>query len=263
MDPSNPRRRCRQTAAEGPTSSLAAPWRRRSTSRRVPHRHRGTTGPVCLRVVVPLGSASRSARPSCASGQAPCLLPAPPHRFPKSMCPARLRRTSAGMPGHCAIGAGGPPHRRSTSPPGRSAQGLRPSRLPSPALSSVQSSLCPLRPLRRFCRSLVREDAAVRAARGPPVHPAAGAEAARVSPPLFLPLPLSSGQQADEDKVWGGITWCTRDCTRRFVLMLLLIFPFSDLRLVCVALPFVFDPSSTLPKNEVVAAPSRLQQRRS
>jgi len=31
---------------------------------------------------------------------------------------------------------------------------------------------------------------------------------------------------------------------------------------VCVALPFVFDPSSTLPKDEVVA-PSRLQQRRS
>jgi len=32
---------------------------------------------------------------------------------------------------------------------------------------------------------------------------------------------------------------------------------------VCVALPFVFDPSSTLPKDEVVAAPSRLQRRRS
>ena len=43
----------------------------------------------------------------------------------------------------------------------------------------------------------------MRAARVPPVHPAARAEAARVSPPLFLPLPLSSGQQADEDKVWG------------------------------------------------------------
>ena len=176
---------------------------------------------------------------------------------------AWLRRTTAGTPGHCAIGAGGPPHRRSTSSPGRSAQGLRPSRLPSPALSSAQSSLRPLRPQRRFRRCLVREDAAARAARGPPVHPAAGAEAARVSPPLFLPLPLSSGQQADEDKVWGGITWCTRDCIRRFVLMLLLIFPFSDLRSVCVALPFVFDPSSTLPKDEVVAAPSRLQQRRS
>ena len=118
---------------------------------------------------------------------------------------AWLRRTTAGTPGHCAIGAGGPPHRRSTSPPGRSAQGLRPSRLTSPALSSAQSSLCPLRPQRRFRRRLVREDAAARAARGPPVHPAAGAEAARVSPPLFLPLPLSSGQQADEDKVWGAL----------------------------------------------------------
>ena len=34
---------------------------------------------------------------------------------------AWLRRTTAGTPGHCTIGAGGPPHRQSTSTPGRSA----------------------------------------------------------------------------------------------------------------------------------------------
>ena len=79
---------------------------------------------------------------------------------------AWLRRTTAGTPGHCAIRTVEPPHRRSTSPPSRSAQGRSPSRLPSPALSSAQSSLRPLRPQRRFRRRLVREDAAARAARG-------------------------------------------------------------------------------------------------
>ena len=39
MDPSDPRHRRRQPAVEGPTSSLAAPWRRRSTS------PSGTTSP--------------------------------------------------------------------------------------------------------------------------------------------------------------------------------------------------------------------------
>ena len=34
---------------------------------------------------------------------------------------AWLRRITAGTPGHCTIGAGGPPHRQSTSTPGRSA----------------------------------------------------------------------------------------------------------------------------------------------
>ena len=35
-------------------------------------------------------------------------------------------------------------------------------------------------------------------------------------------------------------------------------FPFFRSKIVCVAQPFVFDPSSTLPKDKVVAAPTRL-----
>jgi len=38
---------------------------------------------------------------------------------------AWLRRTTAGTPGHCVIGAGGPPHRRSTSPPGPQRPGAK------------------------------------------------------------------------------------------------------------------------------------------
>ena len=109
------------------------------------------------------------------------------HRIAAMSASAWLRRTTAGMPGHCAIGAVGPPHRRSTSPPGRSAQGLRPSRLPSPALSSAQSSLRPLRPQRRFRRRLVREDAAARAARaaGPPRSWSRGRSG--LAPSVFAP----------------------------------------------------------------------------
>ena len=202
-DPSDPRRRRRQAQQK----DLPLPWPPHGGAarrpRRVPHRHGGATGPACLRVV-PL-SAPHPDPPAPPAHQAKRPDSYQRHRTAAMSASAWLRRTTAGMPGHCAIGAGGSPHRRSTSPPGRSAQGLRPSRLPSPALSSAQSSLCPLRPQCRFRRSHVREDATVRAARGPPVHPAAGAEAARVSPPLFLPLPLSSGQQADEDKVWGAL----------------------------------------------------------
>jgi len=56
--------------------------------RRIPHRHGGTTGPARLGVVVPLGFASGSAHPSRASGQAPRLLPAPPHRCHERECVA-------------------------------------------------------------------------------------------------------------------------------------------------------------------------------
>ena len=114
-------------------------------------------------------------RPSCASGQAPCLLPAPPHRFPKRACPTRLRRTTAGMPGHCAIGAGGPPHRQSTSTPGYSAATALHHR-PSPTRRRGPASPPP---------SAARKVAAAGAASGGRQAAAHGRSrgAARVAPP--------------------------------------------------------------------------------
>ena len=87
-DPSDPRRRRHQAQQK----DLSLPWPPHGGAarrpRRVPHRHGGATGPARLRVVVPLGSASGSARPSRASGQAPRLLPAPPHRCLERECVA-------------------------------------------------------------------------------------------------------------------------------------------------------------------------------
>ena len=87
-NPSDPRRRRRQAQQK----DLPLPWPPHGGAarrpRQVPHRHGGATGPACLRVVLHLGSASGSARPSHASGQAPRLLPAPPHRCHERECVA-------------------------------------------------------------------------------------------------------------------------------------------------------------------------------
>jgi hypothetical protein len=108
---------------------------------------------------VPLGlHASASSSPS-APHPAP---PAPPmHQArrlasyqrrrtapPERACPVRLRRTTAGTPGHCAIGASGPPHRQSTSTPGDSTATTLPHRLHPPSCRAPSPSpSAPLPPL--------------------------------------------------------------------------------------------------------------------
>ena len=141
-------------------------------------------------------------------------------------------------------GCGGPPRGRQATAPsgpaGRRTANRRPRRaaaLPPPSttgpLQRAAAGLLPLLPQRH---AAVRKVAAAGAASGGRRAAARPEQRSRsgCSCPFF---PLPSGQQADEDKVWTGITWCTRDCTRRFVLMLLLFF--FDLRSVCVAVPFV------------------------
>ena len=106
-DPSDPRRRRHQAQQK----DLSLPWPPHGGAarrpRRVPHRHGGATGPARLRVVAPLGSASGSAR---ASGLAPRLLPAPPHRCHERECVAAEDHRGDARPLH---------HwdRRATAPP--------------------------------------------------------------------------------------------------------------------------------------------------
>jgi hypothetical protein len=128
-------------------------------------------GLPCLHVVVSLAPIW-ICRPFRATGQAP-LLPAPPHLCPERECAV----AEVGSPGHRAVGAVGPPQRRTTSPPGRSAVGLRPSHHPLPALTSAPLDLlspspsAPLPPLPWNTRTRL-----LGATRGPPAYHAAGAE---------------------------------------------------------------------------------------
>ena len=167
----------------------------------------------------PLGMhASASSSPSAPH---PDLLAPPAHqaRHPTSY----QRRRTATPERTCPCGCRGPPRGRQTTAPsgpaGRRTANRRPRRaaaLPPPSttgpLQRAAASLLPLLPQRH---AAVRKVAAAGAASGGRRAAARPEQRSRsgCSCP-FLPLP--SGQQADEDKVWEGITWCTRDCTRRF-----------------------------------------------
>ena len=232
-----------------------------------------------IAIGAPLGlRASASSSPSAPHPDPP----APPAH--QARRPASYQRRRIASPRACALrGCGGPPRGcQATAPSGpagrrtanrrqRGAAALPPPSTTGP-LQSAAAGLLPLLPQRR---AAVRKVAAAGAASGgrraaarPEQRSRSGCTSPRRAPSPVGSCPLhrfaSDPVSTDgcEDKVGGNAT-CTRDCTRRFVLMLLLLFPFSDLRSVCVALPFVFDPSSTFPKDEVVAAPSRLQRRRS
>jgi len=193
-------------------------------------------------------------------------------------------------------GCRGPPRGRQATAPsgpaGHHTANRRPRRaaaLPPPSttgpLQRAAASLLPLLPQRH---AAVRKVAAAGAASGGRRAAARPEQRSRsgCSCP-FLPLP--SGQQADEDKVWEGITWCTRAAPLLHLHggrrpeeirwgggrpslgaleivpagLLLLCFFFPDQRSGLRRPAVRRCSSSTFPKDEVVAAPTRLQRRRS
>jgi len=134
-------------------------------------------GLPCLCVVAPWHRIG-TRRPFRAMSRCP-----PSHYRRRTASPERecvAAEEVVGPPGHRAVGAIGPPHRRLTSPTGRSA----PSSL---TLSSTPSSLHPLRPQRRFHRCLAREDADAGGAS--PLH---SWSSGRTSPPLLCLSPSVS-----------------------------------------------------------------------
>ena len=172
------------------------------------------------------------------------------------------------MPGHCAIGAGGPPHRQSTSTQGCSAAAAlhyrsSPTRRCGPASPPPSAPRCC--PQGRGCGGGLWESGGRRAAARPEQRSRSGCTSPRRAPSPVGSCPLhrfaSDPVSTDgcEDKVGGNAT-CTRDCTRRFVLMLLLFF--FDLRLVCVALPFIAGLRRHPRRMRLLLRPSRLQRRR-
>jgi len=231
-DPSDPRRRRRQAQQK----DLPLPWPPHGGAarrpRRVPHRHGGATGPACLRVVLPLGSASGSARPSRASGQAPRLLPAPPHRCHERECvavedhrgdarPLRHRGRRATVP---PIDVAAGPQRPGASPLPPSIAGslLRVVKPASP------SSSAPLPPPPCARGRAYRDGSEVAS---PPRSWSSGRLGCTspARPPLLCSSVLS---RWGEMRIKVGCEYparCTRDCTQRFV-PLLLLFLFPDQR---------------------------------
>ena len=259
-DPSDPRRRRRPQAAGGLTSTVAV-----------------AASLVGIAMAPPwaaAASASSSPAPLTASPPLPRLRPAPlpasppPHdsaraRLPRGRSPSQCRRTAC-APRACAAGgeeprprcrADGPQHRRSTSLSGHRVVDSAPPPFPR-RLPPLRHRPPPFLPQRRLCFSRRRGC-------GGGSWPDDRRRAARV-----FQSPLFSLSRVDHaGKRQGG----ERNSLRHprlypeVTLLLLCVFlRFFPIRYrVCGALPFVFDPSSTLPKDEVVAAPSRLQQRRS
>jgi hypothetical protein len=189
-EPSDPPHRCGQDTAEGPTLTYG---RSMAALRVVLIGHHVAMGlPLglpCLHVVISLAPIwIRS--PFRTTGQAP-LLPAMPHRCPERECAA----AKVGSLGHRVVGAVGPPQHQTTSPPGRSVVGLRPSHPPSPALSSAPLNLlspspsAPLPPLPWSARTQLQG-----AARGPLAYRADGAETplgTHLAPLCYTSLSLS------------------------------------------------------------------------
>ena len=259
-DPSDPRRRRRPQAAGGLTSTVAV-----------------AASLVGIAMAPPwaaAASASSSPAPLTASPPLPRLRPAPlpapppPHdsaraRLPRGRSPSQCRRTAC-APRACAAGgeeprprrrADGPQHRRSTSLSGRRVVGSAP--LPFPRrLPPLRHRPPPFLPQRRLCFSRRRDC-------GGGSWPDDRRRAARV-----FQSPLFSLSRVDHaGKRQGG----ERNSLRHPRL-----YPEVTLLLLCVFLRFFPDSlsglrrpavrrrsSSTLPKDEVVVAPSRLQQRRS
>ena len=125
-----------------------------------------------------------------AIGQAP-LLPAPPHRCPERECAA----AEVGSPGHRNVGVAGPPQRRTTSPPGCSAVGFRPSRPPIAGSLLRAAGPTVLFPLSATSSSAMeRDDAATEGGSGAVNPPRWSSDVARNTPQpalLCLSVPLS------------------------------------------------------------------------
>ena len=102
----------------------------------------------CLYVVAPSAPHPDPPAPPAHQARRPASYQRRRTAPPERACPVRLRRTTAGTPGHYAIGASGPPHRQSTSTPGRSAAAAPPHRLHPPhCRAPSRSPSAPLLPL--------------------------------------------------------------------------------------------------------------------
>ena len=258
-DPSDPRRRRRPQAAGGLSSTVAV-----------------AASLVGIAMAPPwaaAASASSSPAPLTASPPLPRLRPAPlpappPHdsaraRLPREKSPSQCRRTAC-APRACANGgeeprprrqADGPQHRQSTSLSGRRVVGSAPPPFPR-RLPPLRHRPPPFLPHRRPCFSRRRGC-------GGRSWPDDRRRAARVfQSPLF-----SLSRVGHAGKRQGG----ERNSLRHPRL-----YPEVTLLLLCVFLRFFLDSlsglrrpavrrrsSSTLPNDEVVVVPSRLQQRHS
>ena len=201
----------------------------------------------------PLGlHASASSSPSAPHPDPP----APPAH--QARRPASYQRRRTVSPRARALrGCGGPPRGcQATAPSGpagcrtanrcqRGAAALPPPSTTGP-LQRAAAGLLPLLPQRRAAvRKVAATGAASRGRRAtarPEQRSRSGFTSPRRAPSPVGSCPLhrfaSDPVSTDGCEEVGGNATCTRDCTRRFGLMLLLFF-FSDLRSVCVALPFV------------------------